>query len=885
MNEMFVSARPVAPGHHMFLKRARLDSLVYRAMDCPVVLVLGGAGYGKTHAVYSFLQQQEIRTIWIQLTERDNIGDRFWENFTRSISMFNGESAGKLAKQGFPVTDRDFEQYLAVPLADVDPQVKLVFVFDDFHLIHDKTVLRFLERSVKSPFPSITSILISRREVNINLMNLYSKGLVSCIYEEELRFTRDEVNALFSMLNVSAAPDTVEGVYRDTEGWAFAVHLSAVFFALVPSGEGFGVQIRRDVFRMIEGEVMERMDAGLRKFLIKLSLLDESTPDLVRELARFQDTAGGGTGREGGSLIRKIEQIGSLIRFDEYSHVFSMHQLFRDYLVCLQDELSEDEKKEVYRTAAAWCAKNNLRIDAISYYQKAGDYEELLSQFYFLPLGLSLKTLERLTKIMEGCPREMYLKYENSYVVLGRFLVFGEQFEKMDEQIRELIAIQEKLPESSEQNRILFGCWSALGFINKIMATKWKDFAFPGYFEKAHYYFDKWGGKITGPLSTSPLGSYACLCSSPDPAEMDRCFAALAAAIPHAAACLNGNMQGLEELARGELAFFRMEMDNAENFLREGLIKAHEFRQYEIEVRCYFYLMRIGFFQGNTDLINESCTGMKTLRKQEDYVNRYAYDDIYRGWFFAHIGDCEKLSSWLLSEEDAPNSLIRGQELLVKAKAFLREEKYGAVLLAIRRTERNVRHFIMGQIETKIMEAVCLYQMKLKNEAYTALENARLLAEPGGLFLPFAEMGKDMRSLALQAKKDEAPIPGRFLEWIRNLSSVYAKKLFLASGELPAATGSGTPSELSRKERDILLGLFHGLTQEEIARSTSRSANTIKSIIKRIYEKLGAINKADAIRIAINRGILNTKGTPSSPPADPGDAKPAERRLLLRKEM
>jgi LuxR family maltose regulon positive regulatory protein len=334
-------------------------------------------------------------------------------------------------------------------------------------------------------------------------------------------------------------------------------------------------------------------------------------------------------------------------------------------------------------------------------------------------------------------------------------------------------------------------------------------------------------------------------------------------------------MCGFEELSRGELAFFRMEMSKAESLLREALLKAREYRQYEIEVRCWFYLMRIGLFLGSADLVRESRQGIMQIRDTEDYINRYACYDIYSGWFYAQIGECDKVSSWLKSEENAPNSLIRGQELLIKARCFLREKKYGAALSALKQTLRNAHQFIMGRVEIKVLEAVCLYQMKRKNEAYAVLEEARILAARGGLFLPFAELGKDMRTLACQAEKDKAAVPGEFLEKIRNLSSLYAKKLLLGSEEfssrLPAAS-----CVLSRKERDVLNALFQGLTQEEIAESSGRSANTIKSAIKRIYEKLGAVNRADAIRVALNRGILGREGMSA-----PGTAKDEKRRTSL----
>ena len=89
----------------------------------------------------------------------------------------------------------------------------------------------------------------------------------------------------------------------------------------------------------------------------------------------------------------------------------------------------------------------------------------------------------------------------------------------------------------------------------------------------------------------------------------------------------------------------------------------------------------------------------------------------------------------------------------------------------------------------------------------------------------------------------------------------------------------------------MLSALFQGLTLDEIAASSARSANTIKSVIRRVYEKLGAANKADAIRIALSRGLLEWEGIHSSAidipqilPAETKDEDAQARRPLLWKK-
>jgi LuxR family maltose regulon positive regulatory protein len=167
-------------------------------------------------------------------------------------------------------------------------------------------------------------------------------------------------------------------------------------------------------------------------------------------------------------------------------------------------------------------------------------------------------------------------------------------------------------------------------------------------------------------------------------------------------------------------------------------------------------------------------------------------------------------------------------------------------------------------ITAKALEAVCLYQNHDKDEAFAALEQAYRLAEPNGLDMPFIEMGKHMRSLAEAALKDrEAPdIPRDWLEKIRLAAAAYAKKVFFIAsryrngGESASRTATGVQATLSRREKEVLTGILQGMTRVEIAAYTSLSANTVKSIIRSVYNKLGALNKADAVRIASGMGLI-----------------------------
>jgi DNA-binding NarL/FixJ family response regulator len=78
-----------------------------------------------------------------------------------------------------------------------------------------------------------------------------------------------------------------------------------------------------------------------------------------------------------------------------------------------------------------------------------------------------------------------------------------------------------------------------------------------------------------------------------------------------------------------------------------------------------------------------------------------------------------------------------------------------------------------------------------------------------------------------------------------------ASKL-LAEVTSPRIRGSG----LSEREREVLRLVAEGLPTKQIARNLSISERTVKFHVNSIFHKLGADNRAQAVALAAQRGLL-----------------------------
>ena len=237
----------VFPNENYF-ERARLNALLKNAIDYPLIIVCAGSGYGKTQAVTSFLQQFEAQTVWLQITERDNIPTRFWESYSNQVSLLGPKFGARLKEIGFPKTDAALAKCVTARRAVAELPGKHIRVFDHCHLLRDPEVLRFLEWAVNTPLSNLTVILITRSMPEINLVGMMMRGLVFTIQEDMLRFTEDEIAKYFNQLKLPATRDDIRNISEDTQGWAFAINLIGRSLSKERKYERYALEAMKKIF-------------------------------------------------------------------------------------------------------------------------------------------------------------------------------------------------------------------------------------------------------------------------------------------------------------------------------------------------------------------------------------------------------------------------------------------------------------------------------------------------------------------------------------------------------------------------------------------------------------------------------------------------------------
>jgi LuxR family maltose regulon positive regulatory protein len=838
------------PAENCIMPRPRVEALLSAAFEKAVTLVYAGEGCGKSYAVYSYLMSTDARTSWVQLSESDNNPSRFWENVCNTVVQINREVALELTKMGFPGSGERYKVCYDLLLDVLKPNLNYVIVFDDVHLIKDRDVMSFLLSLAEMPLPGVSQVFVSREET----ISVYDVGAsddeFTIIDEKDLLFTKVEVADYLAMLDIDATPALVEDVYTASEGLAHLVNLASKIIRKRPDAtRNIRSAIKRNITKLIDDHFFETSSLEMKKFFVKLSLLDHLSDSLVDSLPN------------GAKLIEQAVKDTSLIRYDTYMFAYHLHHLFLEFLKDKEDLLTGEEKAEVYQAAAIWCSDNNYRLEAVGYYEKIGDYASIIAIADSLQLSVDFHAALYLLDIFDRAEARIFDENPAARVLYTRMLLSLGRIDEAIEKLKESIAVLESRKMTKADSSALIWLYSNLGFAMTIKSTDTGIYDFAQYYKKADEYLRKSDLKEAPDKVNVPLLTYACIVGNNKKGEPEKLIAEMVKVVPFSDHALGGCNYGSDDLTISEVAYYRADMAACERYAIQSCLKARERGQTYIEGRALFLLLRMNLSRGRYEKIGEVIAQYDELVKKVDLYIEHVQQEVVLSWYYSSLGENEHVPQWVKSDFMSAESetYLTGIEDMAKLKYYLSEKRYHALLAFLDRrpTTHGIRKFLLGRIGMASCEAICLYNLKDRKGALQALKKAYDLSAPNAFDMPFIELGNNMRSLAGSAlRENDCGIPKEWLEQIRSKSATYAKRIAHVKSQYRQDTGRDGSLQLTLKEQEALRDMSQGLSRTEIAAYRGISVNTVKAMLQIIYEKLGADNSMDALRIAISKGLI-----------------------------
>ena len=841
------------------IDRPRVRALLEIAINYPIVMICAGMGYGKTREARAFLRDYDTNTAWLQLTSLDNDIGHFWDSFSRSVSKAWPLASERLEDMGFPETPEEIEDYAALWSETLPPDEKSVFVFDDFQLIENPDILLFFEKATACIPPCATVLILTRTMPEIGIIGMTMSDRIFTIREDALRYTEDEIASHFRYCSIDTTRQDVRDIYEETRGWPYAVNLIGLSLLNDYKYSKYALEVMRGhIYKLFETEILLDKYGSLYHFLLRISLIDNYTSGFIKTLI------GGGDRGDSGALIGEMERIDAFIRYDFYLGAYVFNHLLLDYLRLDQHMLCDGEKRGIWQKAGAWCEGNGDIADAFLYYEKAGDFDSIIRIVYNTHIHAPQDIAACASEIFDRIPPEaqenplfpaMRLKLKMGLGMLDEAHAMAQQY----------ASALEMLPASAGRDRALAELYGIWVIIRMIMCSTVDVYDFDGYLEKQRIYRANGANIADGAAPAAgaapvfyTVGAYALLAGSSRAGAPDDYIKALSRAIPHASRISDGYMFGLDDLTQGELCFYQWDLDRAEQFLKQAKDKASAKRQYDIFARAAHYLMLEALTRGDSEGAAALLRQIESLLDVREYAVRYEAYDISRAHFHLALGQPELAPDWIKDDfaKFAHSAYMPNYANRTKAMYKYMTQRFNE-LLAFMEYMRENQTVLYGKISFGALEALSLYQLKRKDEAFAALEAAYKLAAPNKIITHFVQYAKDMRTLAAAALKDDnCRIPKEWLENIHRKASAYAKRQAYMISRFKAPGGDAGSIALTKREMEILKDLTLGMSRKEIAASQNVSVNTVKMIISSMYVKLNVTSLPEAICVAIERRYI-----------------------------
>jgi len=807
-----------------------------------LVKITAGAGYSKTQTISMFLNHNNYQVAWLQLSKLDNFPTRFWRRFLYALSLQKLDIAIHLEQLDFPASLMAFDRFLHALEDDFHKNSRFIFVFDDFHLIHEKSVISFIENLIAAKIENSCIILLSREKIG------FPGVLNTQLTETDLCFTLNETDEYLKMQGISLNEPELKNIQAYTEGWPLAIYL--VGLNLKNDNKSMIDPLTRTkpiIFQMIEEEIFSNYSPSQQEFLLKLSLLDEFPAGLIRDLSN-----------ENSSTMMYLLETNMFIQYNPYNEKYQLHNIFLDFLYEKQIYLNQQIINEVYLITAKWYAKNELNIDAMTYYEKIGHYEEIWEILLNLPPSRRPKDITSLyIRFLDGFPKEFIKKHPMVRVIRASYMLNNLELEPASRALLDLIEEFKAMPETKKNKEIMGEAYIVLALIRQTQ----KDHSYVSYYKMANTCLPN--GSIRDYRHTKIIDSNNAINSnSLEKKEIRRLQKNLFEATTYTSRIMHGFGYGIDCLASAEIAYYKGDLKKAQKSVYEAIYRAKKEEQTDIVCSAFFLLMKITSVKGNYD---DTLDYIEQLRDYvKDYPSSLSILDIAEGWFFIRIGREERVARWLLNDSlnfktHPPISV--GRDRLIRAYYFLEKERYDELIAFSGYLDAlyQEKGLWVELVSIRIYNAISLYYIGNMPQCTAALQSLYNIVHENQFIMQFVEMGRHMCNMIDNIKKtNDYDIPDKWLDNIYSKSSTYTKRQAFYKTKYNAKNdpGSNTRIPLSNREKEILNNLSQGLTRDEISVSLNISVNTVKSALQNIYNKLGAANSSDAVRKAMEMKII-----------------------------
>jgi len=305
---------------------------------------------------------------------------------------------------------------------------------------------------------------------------------------------------------------------------------------------------------------------------------------------------------------------------------------------------------------------------------------------------------------------------------------------------------------------------------------------------------------------------------------------------------------GEAHLGLARVLYERNNLDAAEQHGEQGLELARQYeRVIDRFISCEVFLARLKLAQGDVPGATTILVRADQSVRQHGFVHRIQEVAAARVLAFIRQGDLAAAAD-LAASHELPIS---------QARVHLARKEASAALATVEpvRKQAEAEGWADEKLKVTILEATAYHILGQNDEAARLLDEALVMAEPGGFVRTFVDEGPLMAQLL-----SEAAARGIRPEYIGKLLAAFVDATKDDADASIRRRMELTPSSLveplSAREIEVLQLVAQGLTNKQVADRLYLSLHTVKAHARNIYGKLGVGNRTQAVARAKALGIL-----------------------------
>jgi LuxR family maltose regulon positive regulatory protein len=844
-----------------FSERLKADLAVLP--ETPLTIVEAPVGYGKTTAVREFLDRNGIRRLWAPVLAPSGVSENaFWRHFCRVLESFpeTAAVAPSLAQIGFPRDPARFETALEL-LHQLRITLPTVLVVDDFHLLPSPDFGALCEALAQEAhagmgIPNLHIALVTRHVYPGKIERLRQMDACGFIGPESFLFTIEDVQGYCGLRELNISREQIRALHAATGGWisGLNIHLQhyrdhGSLFLPAPGKNRFAVssedKLPPEQALILEEEIYAPLPAEIKNLLFALCPLERFT---VHQADFIYD---GGT-RE---LLAELTRQNSFVALDAGSGVYSLHSIFRYFLMRLFEALPPERQRDIRRRCGDWFAREGEFVAAMEQYYTIRDFEKALTVMeQDMARNLVTENAAFFTQMFQDCPEDVLARHPGAAFKHALAALAVSDIPAFQDRCGRLAKQCAAMPENDPQTRI----WR--GELEMLLAlTDYNDIA---AMSARHVRGYALMGRPTGlypPESTWTMGCPSVLFMfHRESGKLQENVRLLHTTLPryYLAAAYHG--------AGGEYLFEAESLYHAGDFAAASIVchkaenMAGEHRQV-CNLLCVLFLrLRLAVAAGDLPEAREQVQAMRGLiAGSRDYFLLHTVE-LCAGWLYAATGQAEKIPAWIGADANAGTSnrmyaFAKGSWFFVHATALLPTGQYGKVIgLFGRLLESGVfgKHRLFF-IYAHIYLAAAHHGLGDKIRAVDSLRIALDAALPDSLYMPFVE-NSDFLLPVLNSLNRGRPRKG--LRSIHALGETWRMNIMAIQRGL-SVQPVPLRALLTPKQLEQAIMGADGKSHKDMAALRGVSPATIKKTYANIYARTG-VNNRETLRTLLTEQRL-----------------------------